>query len=178
MSRIGKKPIEIIKGATVEIKDNVVSVKGRDGELNFRIPSEIEVKINGNFIIVSKAVDTLDARRLWGTIRTVIDNMIYGVMNGFKKQLLLVGIGYRAVVKGSVLTLSLGYSHPIEFPLPKIVKAKVEQNILTLESYDKVLLGNVAAKIRNLRPPEPYKGKGIRYVGEHIIRKAGKAGAK
>lgn len=178
MSRIGKKPIEIPQGVTVELKDQRIFVKGPKGELSFTLPPEIGVKMENNIITVYKAVENDTAQKLWGTMRSVINNMVVGVSQGFQKQLKLVGVGYRVVVQGSNLNFSLGYSHPILFPLPKGVSAKVEQNVLTLESHDKVLLGNVAAKIRALRPPEPYKGKGVMYVDEHIIRKAGKAGAK
>lgn len=178
MSRIGKMPIEKPAGITITRKDNSLSVKGAKGELTFALPTGIDVKEENGSLVVFKTEETPETQALWGTVRSVINNMVQGVSTGFQKQLQFVGVGYRVAVKGSELNMNLGFSHPVIFKLPKAVTGSVEKNVLTLESYDKVLLGNIAAKIRKYRPPEPYKGKGIMYVGEHIVRKAGKAGAK
>lgn len=184
MSRIGKSPITIPSGVTVTVSDkNVVTVKGAKGELTENIDRDIKLEINDGVITVARPTDQIRHRAMHGLYRALIANMIEGVTNGFKKELDLVGVGYRAAVQGQTLDMSLGYSHNIIFDLPKEISAtavmqKGTPPRITLESIDKQLLGQVAAKIRSLRKPEPYKGKGVRYVGEYIRRKAGKSASK
>lgn len=180
MSRIGKAPIEIPAGVTVQVKDNVVTVKGPKGELSQAINPAIKVEQEGNQILVKRPDDTKENRSMHGLYRALINNMVVGVSTGYKKEMELVGVGYRANATGQVLELSLGYSHAIYIKLPKEIKveAKTERNknpLIILESSDKQLLGQVCAKIRSLRKPEPYKGKGIKFVGEVIRRKSGKS---
>lgn len=180
MSRIGKSPIEIPAGVTVQVKDNVVTVKGPKGELSQEVNPDITVKIEDNKIEVERPSDDREHRSLHGLYRALIHNMVVGVSEGYKKEMELVGVGYRATATGQVLELSLGFSHAIYIKLPKEIKveAKSERNknpLIILESSDKQLLGQVCAKIRSLRKPEPYKGKGIKFVGEIIRRKSGKS---
>ncbi|MCM1290758.1 MAG: 50S ribosomal protein L6 [Prevotella sp.] len=180
MSRIGKAPIAIPAGVTVQVKDNVVTVKGPKGELSQEINPNIEVKEEDGHIIVTRPDDTRENRAMHGLYRALIHNMVVGVSEGYKKEMELVGVGYRATATGQVLELSLGYSHAIYIKLPKEIKveAKSERNknpLIILESADKQLLGQVCAKIRSLRKPEPYKGKGVKFVGEIIRRKSGKS---
>ncbi len=181
MSRIGKKPIQIPSQVKVNIDGNLVTVKGPKGSLSREIHPLAMVEANKNEIIVKRKDETRRSRSIHGLTRTLINNMVIGVSEGFSKDLIVTGVGYKVEEKGSSLTLHLGYSHPIEFPLPKGISAKVERKKeirVTIEGYDKELVGLTAAKIRALRPPEPYKGKGIRYADEIIQRKAGKAAAK
>ena len=184
MSRIGKLPIAIPSGVTVDIKGDVVTVKGNGAELSQTLTGGITVSIEEGKLIVTRPSDAKEHRSLHGLYRALINNMIVGCSTGYKKELELVGVGYRANNTGNVLELSLGYSHMIYLSLPKEIKltTKSERNanpLITLESADKQLLGLVCAKIRSFRMPEPYKGKGILYVGEQIRRKSGKsAGAK
>ena len=184
MSRIGKAPIEIPAGVTVTVKDNVVTVKGPKGQLEQAVNPDLDVKIEDGHVIVTRPTDEKEHRSQHGLYRARIHNMVVGVSTGYKKEMELVGVGYRAAANGQVLELSLGFSHAIYLKLPPEVKveAKAERNknpLIILESGDKQLLGQVCAKIRSLRKPEPYKGKGIRFVGEVIRRKSGKsAGAK
>lgn len=184
MSRIGKAPIEIPAGVTVKVDGNVVTVKGPKGELKQTINPDLEIKIEGNELTISRPTDQREHRAQHGLYRALIHNMVVGVSTGYRKEMELVGVGYRATATGQVLELSLGYSHAIYIKLPNEVKveAKSERNknpLIILESDDKQLLGQVCAKIRSLRKPEPYKGKGIKFVGEVIRRKSGKsAGAK
>ncbi|MCX4259301.1 MAG: 50S ribosomal protein L6 [Muribaculaceae bacterium] len=184
MSRIGKAPIEIPAGVTVTVKDNVVTVKGPKGQLEQAVNPDLDVKIEDGHVIVTRPTDEKEHRSQHGLYRALIHNMVVGVSTGYKKEMELVGVGYRAAANGQVLELSLGFSHAIYLKLPPEVKveAKAERNknpLIILESGDKQLLGQVCAKIRSLRKPEPYKGKGIRFVGEVIRRKSGKsAGAK
>lgn len=183
MSRIGKALITIPSGVTVEVKDNVVKVKGPKGELEQEMDSCVTMKIEDTEITFERASDAPDHRAKHGLYRSLVSNMIEGCTNGFKKQLELVGVGFRAKASGQVLELSLGFSHPIVIDMAKEIKVTAETEkgknpIVTLESHDKQLIGQVASKIRSLRKPEPYKGKGVKYVGEYIRRKAGKAAAK
>jgi len=184
MSRIGKAPIEIPAGVSVSVKDNVVTVKGPKGELSQAVHSDITVNVEDGHIHVCRPSDDREHRAQHGLYRALIHNMVVGVSTGYRKEMELVGVGYRASAEGQVLELSLGYSHAIYIKLPKEIKveAKSERNknpLIILESDDKQLLGQVCAKIRSLRKPEPYKGKGIKFVGEVIRRKSGKsAGAK
>ncbi|MBQ3554911.1 MAG: 50S ribosomal protein L6 [Bacteroidales bacterium] len=184
MSRIGKLPIAIPAGVTVTVKDNEVSVKGPKGEMVQTITGGIAVNVEDGQLTVTRPDDTKTSRSLHGLYRALINNMVTGVSVGYKKELELVGVGYRAENNGQVLKLSLGFSHDIYVKLPKEVKleTKSERNknpLILLESCDKELLGLICAKIRTFRKPEPYKGKGIKFVGEYIRRKSGKsAGAK
>ena len=180
MSRIGKAPIAIPAGVTVQVKGNTVTVKGPKGELSQEINPAITVKEENGHIEVSRPNDERENRAMHGLYRALINNMVVGVSEGYKKEMELVGVGYRAQATGQVLELALGYSHAIFIKLPKEVKveAKSERNknpLIILESRDKQLLGQVCAKIRTLRKPEPYKGKGIKFVGEVIRRKSGKS---
>lgn len=184
MSRIGKAPIAIPAGVTVTVDGNTVTVKGPKGQLSETVHDDITVKIEDNHIIVSRPSDDREHRAQHGLYRALIHNMVVGVSEGYKKEMELVGVGYRATATGQVLELALGFSHAIYIKLPAEIKveAKSERNknpLIILESADKQLIGQVCAKIRSLRKPEPYKGKGIKFVGEVIRRKSGKsAGAK
>jgi large subunit ribosomal protein L6 len=184
MSRIGKLPITIPAGVTIDVKDSVVTVKGAKGELTQAINPNISVEVKDGEINVSRPNDERENRAMHGLYRSLINNMVIGVSQGFKKELELVGVGYRVSNQGQVLEFSLGFTHQIFLALPKEIKVetKMERNqnpLVILESCDKQLIGQVCAKIRSFRKPEPYKGKGIKFVGEVIRRKAGKsAGAK
>ena len=184
MSRIGKAPIAIPAGVTVTVDNNVVTVKGPKGTLTQTVHPDLEVKVEDNHVVLTRPSDDREHRAQHGLFRALIHNMVVGVSEGYKKEMELVGVGYRASATGQVLELSLGFSHAIYIKLPPEVKveAKSERNknpLIILESDDKQLLGQVCAKIRSLRKPEPYKGKGIKFVGEVIRRKSGKsAGAK
>ena len=184
MSRIGKAPIEIPAGVTVTVNGDLVTVKGPKGELSQKVNSDLTVKVEDGHVVVTRPSDDREHRAQHGLYRALIHNMVVGVSQGYRKEMELVGVGYRATSEGQVLELSLGFSHAIFIKLPKEVKveAKTERNknpLIILESDDKQLLGQVCAKIRSLRKPEPYKGKGIKFVGEIIRRKSGKsAGAK
>jgi len=181
MSRIGKLPVNLPAGVTLSVSDaNVVSVKGPLGTLSQEIDKGIRVEVDNNQIIVSRPNDEKRSKSLHGLYRSLIANMVVGVSNGYKKELELVGVGYRAEAKGQKLEMSLGYSHDIIMELPDEIKVETKTEkrsnpIITLSSIDKQLIGHVAAKIRSLRPPEPYKGKGIKFVGEQLRRKAGKS---
>lgn len=183
MSRIGKAPITIAKGVEVTFAGGVITVKGPKGELKQEIDPQVNVEIADGSITLTRTSDHRDARSKHGLYRSLINNMVVGVSTGWKKNLEMIGVGYRAKATGQQLELTLGYSHPIIFELPKEVKVsakaeKGENPSIELESYDKQLIGQVAAKIRSLRAPEPYKGKGVRYVGEFVRKKAGKSAAK
>jgi large subunit ribosomal protein L6 len=182
MSRIGKNPIAIPSGVTVDKRDhNAVHVKGPKGELNLAVNDRINVEIANGTVTCSRKSDGKIDRSLHGLSRTLIANMIEGVTKGFEKRLEIQGVGYRVAIQGSKVVLNLGHSHPIEYQVPKGITMAVDQekkNIIIITGSDKQLIGEVAAKIRSFRKPEPYKGKGIRYLGEHIVRKAGKAAAK
>ncbi len=182
MSRIGKLPIAIPAGVTVDIKDNVINVKGPKGELKQTLNPNIKVEVEDGNISVSRPDDNRESRAQHGLYRALINNMVVGVSTGFKKELEIVGVGYRATSKGQVLELALGYSHAIYMMMPPevTVNAVTERNknpLITLESCDKQLLGQICAKIRSFRKPEPYKGKGVKFVGEVIRRKSGKTAA-
>ncbi len=179
MSRIGKKPIEIPSGVKVSLNGDSISVKGPKGELNRNLPVAVTVAVEADSIQVSPPESVRRDTSLQGLTRTLIANMITGVTNGYERVLEINGVGYRADVKGKILNLALGYSHPIEYPLPEGITAEVEkQTKVTLKGIDKELIGATAAKIRSFRAPEPYKGKGIKYAEERILRKAGKTGKK
>lgn len=183
MSRIGKLPINIPSGVNVTIANSVVTVKGPKGELVQPIETGIKVNIEGDKAVVERETNQKRHRALHGLYRSLINNMVMGVSTGFKSEQELVGVGYKATNQGQILDLVLGYSHHVVFELPKEVKVTTRQDkgqnpIITLESFDKQLLGQVAAKIRSMRTPEPYKGKGIKFVGEQLRRKAGKSASK
>ena len=184
MSRIGKLPVHLPSGVTVEVtNDNVVKVKGPQGELSQKVDADITVNVEEGQITVTRPTDQPRHRSMHGLYRALIANMVKGCSEGFVIRQELVGVGYRVEVQGQIVILSLGYSHDIHFELPKEVKAEVEpvkkgaNPILVLKSCDKQLVGQVAAKVRSLRKPEPYKGKGIKFVGEQLRRKAGKSAA-
>ena len=177
MSRIGKQIIEIPSGVEVTIEGNNIKVKGPKGELEYIFPSSIIVKKKESIIKVTRDSDEPHDRSLHGLTRALVNNMIIGVSNGFEKRLEIIGVGYRAQVSGKKLTLNLGYSHPIEMQVPEGITTEMDQeqkNILIISGIDKQAVGQFAANIRTHRPPEPYKGKGIRYQGEVVRRKAGK----
>ncbi len=184
MSRIGKKPVTLAKGVTASVSPaNEFIIKGPKGELRQAIDRDITIKVEGEQIVIERPTDQIRHRALHGLYRALIANMVEGVTNGFKRELELVGVGYRASVQGQLIDLALGFSHNIILELPKEVKAsavaeKGQNPRITLESTDKQLLGQIAAKLRSLRKPEPYKGKGVRYSDEVVRRKAGKAAGK
>jgi len=180
MSRIGKNPVDIPSGVTVEVDfDNNVTVKGAKGTLSRQIRPEISVKVEGVQVLVTPNGETRQHRSLHGLSRTLINNMVVGVSFGFSKNLELVGVGYRAQASSDKITLQLGYSHPVEIKLPEGITATVEANTkVCIAGADKQAVGDISALIRSKRPPEPYKGKGVKYAGERILRKAGKSGKK
>ena len=183
MSRIGKSPVNIPSGVDVKLEGNKVTVKGPKGELTQEIDSCVTLNIEDNVITFSRESDAPSHRAKHGLYRALLHNMVQGVSEGYKKEMEVIGVGYRANAAGQQLELALGFSHPIVFEIPSEVKVsanteKGKAPVVTLESYDKQLLGQVAAKIRSFRKPEPYKGKGIRFVGEEIRRKAGKSAGK
>lgn len=180
MSRIGKLPVPIPSGVTVEISGNTITVKGPKGELQKDIHPKIKIEKIENEVVVKKSDETKESRSLYGLSRSLIANMIEGVNKGFEKRLEIVGVGYRAKVGGNKITLNLGFSHPVEYTADKSIEFKLDEekkNIITISGIDKQLVGEVAAKVRSFRKPEPYKGKGIRYVDEYVARKAGKSAA-
>ena len=181
MSRIGKKPIEIPENVEVKLENDLIVVKGPKGELKLKLhPSVIVEKEDKILKVKVKNPKEKKQKALWGTFARLISNMIFGVREGYEKKLELVGTGYRAQLSGNKLILNVGFSHPVEFDLPKGIEAKIEKNIITLFGIDKQLVSEIAAQIRRIRPPEPYKGTGIKYQDEIIRRKAGKraVGAK
>jgi large subunit ribosomal protein L6 len=184
MSRIGKQPVVIPSGVTVNVtKEGVITVKGPKGELKETIDRDIIVEVNGSEVNISRPTDQIRHRAMHGLYRSLISNMVKGVTDGYKKDLELVGVGYKAANQGNVLDLALGFSHNIIFEVPKELKVatvteKGKNPMISLEGIDKQLLGAVAAKIRSLRKPEPYKGKGVKYTDEVVRRKAGKAAGK
>lgn len=184
MSRIGKLPIELPQGVSVTVaKDNVITVKGPKGELSQKISPDMKVEVENGVFTIERPNDEKENRALHGLYRSLINNMVVGVSEGFRKELELVGVGYRVSNQGQILELSLGFTHSIFMELPKEVKVetKMERNknpLIILESSDKQLLGQICAKIRSFRKPEPYKGKGVRFVGEQVRRKSGKTAGK
>jgi large subunit ribosomal protein L6 len=176
MSRIGKLPIRVPQSVKVQIAESVIRVEGPKGKLQHQLPDGIKAEVSDGAIRVTRAADTRTARSVHGLTQKLIANMVRGVAEGFTRTLEIVGVGYRAEGRGQALHLALGYSHPILFQLPPGIQARVEkQTVITLEGIDRQLLGETAATIRRLRPPEPYKGKGIKYAEEVLRRKAGKA---
>jgi large subunit ribosomal protein L6 len=180
MSRIGRKPVPIPQGVNVQVADGTVRAEGPKGKLSQPIPTPLSAKVEGNALLIVRPDDDRRVRALHGLTRALMANMVSGVKDGFERKLEIVGIGYRAQMQGKAIQLALGYSHPVIFPLPDGITAEIDkQTAITLKGADKALLGQTAAKLRALRKPDPYKGKGIRYVGEYVRRKVGKkAGAK
>ncbi|HLD91799.1 MAG TPA: 50S ribosomal protein L6 [Patescibacteria group bacterium] len=175
MSKIGQLPILIPSGVTVEIAGKTVSVNGPKGKLSITLNDLVGLKQEENNLLVSVKKETKFAKSIWGTTRKLIDNMVKGVVEGWSKQLELVGTGYRAEVQGKTLILTVGYSHPIKIEAPEGVNFKVEKGIITVDGTDRQVIGQISANIRGVRPPEPYKGKGVKYIDEVIRKKAGKA---
>jgi len=184
MSRIGKQPVTVPNGVTVTVgKDNVVTVKGPKGELKQSIDRDITVEVKDGHVTFARPTDQIRHRALHGLYRSIVSNLVKGVTEGYQKKLELIGVGFKAASQGNIVDLTLGYSHNIIFEIPKELKVATAQEkgqnpIITLEGIDKQLIGQVAAKLRGLRKPEPYKGKGVRYVGEVVRKKAGKAAGK
>jgi len=175
MSRIGKLPVQIPKGVEVKVEGNSVKVKGTKGELEKKLPDIVKVKIENGQVSVTSSGKSKNSKALWGTYRSHIANMVHGVSEGWEKKLEMVGTGYRAKLEGKDLELTVGFSHPVKIKAPEGITYTVEKTIITIAGVDKELVGQVAAQIRSIRPPEPYKGKGIRYVDEEVRRKPGKA---
>src|SRR6266850_6323994 len=180
MSRIGRQPVNIPQGVKVQIDGTIVRAEGPKGKLMQPVPAGLSAKLENNQLLISRTGDDRKIRALHGLARALMANMVSGVKDGFERKLDIVGIGYRAQLQGKVIQLALGYSHPVIFPLPEGVTAEIEKQVsITLRGADKALLGQTAAKLRALRKPDPYKGKGIRYLGEVVRKKVGKkAGAK
>ena len=175
MSRIGNKPIEVPAGVTVDIAGQLVTAKGKRGELTATLVDEVGITQDGNIITVKQNGDSMHARKMWGTSRTVVNNLVVGVSDGFEKKLEINGVGYRAAIQGKDLVLQLGFSHDVNYPIPEGIEIKcADQTHVSIAGSDKQKVGQVAAEIRSYRPPEPYKGKGIKYEGEYILRKEGK----
>lgn len=179
MSRIGKIPVAVPKGVTVSVEGNTLKVKGPKGELERTLNSALKVSYENDHVTVTRPSDEANHKALHGLSRTLVANMIEGVTKGFQKQLEIIGVGYKAETRPYGLQLALGFSHPVEYKAPKGIKLSAPQpTSVVIEGANKEVVGQVAAELRSLRPPEPYKGKGIKYVGEHVRRKAGKAGGK
>jgi large subunit ribosomal protein L6 len=179
MSRIGRKPVAVPKGVTLQVEGNTVAVKGPRGELRRELHPDMEIALKDNQFTVARPSEEKRHKALHGLTRTLVQNMVEGVSKGFSKSLEIQGVGYKAEAKPYGVNLIVGYSHPVKYEAPKGIKISVDNNVLVkIEGADKELVGQVAAELRQVRPPEPYKGKGIRYVGEQVRRKAGKTGAK
>jgi len=182
MSRIGKQIIQIPNGVQVSLQGNDVTVKGPKGELNYTHLKNVKVVISDNQVSIQPVDDTKETKAFWGLTRTLVNNMVIGVSEGFKKELEIIGVGFKAQVQGDLLTMSLGFSHLVEYKIPlgvKIEQRKEKNEILTISGINKELVGQTAAQIRAIKKPEPYKGKGIKYMNEVIVRKEGKtAGSK
>ena len=177
MSRIGKKPISIPEGVEVKIEDNQVTVKGPKGELQTEIQPEVKIEIKDKEILVSPQKETKRTKAFWGLFRALIFNMVEGVTKGYEKKLEIQGVGYKASIEGDDLVLNVGFSHSVKIEKPEGISFVIEKNIIIISGIDKQLVGQIAAKIRAVKPPEPYKGKGIRYEGEYVRIKAGKKAA-
>ncbi len=178
MSRIGKKPVVIPAGVDVKVNGDVITISKGKVSHDLDTKGHVDFKVEDGAIVFATKSEEKQDRAFWGTYRSLAANMVQGVTEGFTKSLEINGVGYRAAVKGKVLNLELGFSHDINFPIPEGIEVSVEKNIITLKSSDKQLLGQTAAKIRSFRPPEPYKGKGVKYTDERIVRKAGKTAKK
>jgi large subunit ribosomal protein L6 len=178
MSRIGKQPVNIPNGVDVKIEEQKITVKGPKGELVFSFRPEVNVKIEDKQIVVSIKEDTKESRAFWGLTRSLIFNAVKGVTEGYKKELEIRGVGYKARIEGDVLVMEMGFSHLVNIDKPEGIELAVTKNIITISGIDKQLVGETSAQIRAVRPPEPYKGKGIRYLGEEVLRKVGKRAAE
>ncbi len=178
MSRIGKKPIIIPNGLNVEINDGKISFKKDKDSFELDTFGRVGISLDNNQLVFSKLGDTAESRAFWGTYRALANNIVVGLTQGFSKTLEINGVGYKASVSGNVLELALGFSHPVKYEIPKGINISVERNLVTIKGSDKQQVGQVAAEIRSFRPPEPYKGKGVKYSDEVIIRKAGKTSKK
>ena len=175
MSRIGKQPVVVPPKVKVEVKGQKVFVEGPKGKLDFELPSRTRAALDKGQLLVTRDGEDAQARALHGLSRSILNNMVLGVSEGFVKKLEIQGVGFKAAVQGKVVNMVLGYSHPINYPIPDQIKVTVEENTkVTIEGPDKQVVGRVAAELRAYYPPEPYKGKGVRYVGEHVVRKEGK----
>ena len=174
MSRLGKNPIAIPSGVEITHTDGVVSVKGPKGTLSREFSKDVSIEVKDGAVVLAPASNSQHARALWGTYASHVMNMIHGVTEGFEKKLEIEGVGYRAAVEGNKIVLSVGFSHPVELEIPEGVTASVEKNVIAVSGSDKEVVGQFAANVRKTRKPEPYKGKGIHYEGEYIIRKQGK----
>jgi len=178
MSRIGKKPIDLPAGTDISFQSGTITVKGPKGSLSYNPPKEIDVEKEENKIICKRSTDLRQVRAYHGLVRSLLNNMVTGVSKGFTKSMEIIGVGYRAKIEGNALVMSLGFSHPVVYPIPQGISINVQGNTIEVSGIDKQQVGAVAAKIRGYYPPEPYKGKGIRYVGEKVRRKAGKTVSK
>lgn len=178
MSRIGKAPVEFASDIKVSSNGNVITFAKGKNSVDLDTKGNVNFKIDGNILTFDTLSDAREHRAFWGTYRSLAANIVTGLTTGYTKSLEINGVGYRAAVKGKVLNLQLGFSHDINYDLPEGLEATVEKNVINLKSHDKQLIGQVAAEIRSFRPPEPYKGKGVKYVEEHIVRKAGKTAKK
>lgn len=178
MSRIGKKPVELTSGIEASFENKHLEIKGPKGSLSLDLHSEVELEVKDGEIIVKKTGKSKKSPAIWGLTRALINNMVKGVRDGYEKKLELQGVGYRMAIQGKQINLTLGFSHPVEVAIPEGLEAKlIENNVLLISGIDKQLVGQFAANIRKLKPVEPYKGKGFRYLGEHVRRKAGKKAA-
>lgn len=178
MSRIGKNPVNFGSDITVTTNGNVITFAKGKTSVDLDTKGNVEFSVDGTSLTFKNLSDSREHRAFWGTYRALSQNIVTGLTTGYTKALEINGVGYRAAVKGKVLNLQLGFSHDINYDLPDCIEASVEKNVITLKSHDKQTLGQVAAEIRSFRPPEPYKGKGVKYVEEHIVRKAGKTAKK
>jgi len=178
MSRIGKKPVEFASDVSVSTNGDIITFTKGKTSVDLDTKGNVNFSIEGNVLTFATKSDDRADRAFWGTYRSLAQNIVTGLTTGYEKKLEINGVGYRAAAKGRVLNLQLGFSHDINYDLPDAVEASVEKNVITLKSYDKQTLGQVAAEIRSFRPPEPYKGKGVKYLEEHIVRKAGKTAKK
>lgn len=178
MSRKGKQPIPIPKGVQIDVKDGLVTVKGPKGTLQQKIVEGVHIKQQDGFINIEPEAGMVDAGRYHGLFRSLLNNMVLGTSQGFEKQLELIGVGYRAAIQGQNLDLQLGFSHPMQLSIPQGLTIKIDKNVISVSGIDKQLVGQYCASVRAVRPPEPYQGKGVRYKGEYVRRKQGKASGK
>ncbi len=178
MSRIGKQPVSIPAGIEVSVNGSVITFKKGNVTKELDTKNFVNVKVENSEIVFTPKGDAREDRAFWGTFRSIANNVIIGLTDGYEKKLEINGVGYKAALKGNTLVLNLGHSHPINYEFPKDVQIVVEKNLVTIKGNDKQVVGQIAAEIRSFRPPEPYKGKGVKYLEEHIIRKAGKTAAK
>ena len=175
MSRVGKGPVTVPQGVEVKVDQGVVTAKGKLGELSFALSDDVSVKLDDGQVTVAPADDSKRSRAMWGTTRARIQNLVTGVSDGFRRELEIVGVGYRAAVQGNALSLQLGFSHDVSYPIPEGIKIQCEKpTSISISGADKQKVGQVAAEIRSYRPPEPYKGKGVKYADEYVFRKEGK----